>query len=389
MPFAPSERLRKLPPYLFAEIDRKKRELLASGRDVVDLGVGDPDLPTPSFIVEALAQAARDPRNHRYALDAGMPAFREAIARYCQARFGVSLDPANEILPLIGSKEGIAHLPLAVVNPGDTVLVPDPCYPPYRSGAWFAGAEVVSLPLLEKNGFFPDFHALSSKHLKRAKLLFLNYPNNPTGACATSRQLEEAVRLAQKHGFVVAQDAAYVEVCFDGYRAPSLLAVPGAREVGIEFHSLSKTFNMTGWRVGFAAGNRDLIAHLAKVKANIDSGIFQAIQVAAIAALEHGAGALAETLGVYAKRRDLAAAALAQAGYHLTKPKASLYLWVQVPHGLKSAAFCEQALTRSHVVVTPGNGFGPSGEGYFRISLTVPTDRLKEGVERLAKLSGG
>lgn len=389
MPFAPSERLRKLPPYLFAEIDARKRELLASGRDLVDLGVGDPDLPTPAFIVEALAKAARDPRNHRYALDAGMPQFREAIARYVQARFGVSLDPANEILPLIGSKEGIAHLPLAVVNPGDTVLVPDPCYPPYRSGAWFAGAEVVSLPLLEKNGFFPDFKDLSSKHLKRARLMFLNYPNNPTGACATSLQLEEAVRLAKANGFVVAQDAAYAEICFDGYRPASLLAVPGGREVGIEFHSLSKTFNMTGWRVGFAVGNRELISHLAKVKANVDSGVFQAIQVAAIEALEHGESAHAETLAVYAKRRDLAVAALQQAGFHLAKPKASFYLWLKVPHGLKSAPFCEQALTRAHVVVTPGSGFGSSGEGYFRISLTVPTDRLEEGVRRLAKLAGG
>ncbi|MBN1688398.1 MAG: aminotransferase class I/II-fold pyridoxal phosphate-dependent enzyme, partial [Candidatus Omnitrophica bacterium] len=278
----PAERLKKLPPYLFAEVDKRKRELIASGKDVIDLGVGDPDIPTPDFIVEALQEAARNPENHRYALDAGMPELRQTIADWFKQRFRVSLDPAKEVLPLIGSKEGIAHLPLAILNPGDVALIPDPGYPPYRSGTLFAGGEPFYMPLLESNHFLPDLSQIDKKILKKAKLMFLNYPNNPTSATATKEFFQQVVAFAREHKILIAQDAAYSEVGYEGYEAPSILEVEGAKEVTIEFHSLSKTYNMTGWRVGYAVGNPEAIALLGKVKANIDSGIFQAVQVAAI-----------------------------------------------------------------------------------------------------------
>lgn len=380
-----SDRLKALPPYLFAEVDRKKRELIAKGKDVIDLGVGDPDLPTPSFIIEALNDAARDPKNHRYALDAGMPAFRETISKWFHGRFGVKLDPAKEILPLIGSKEGIAHMPLAVINPGDVSLIPDPGYPPYRSGTLFAGGIPYLMPLLEANEFIPDLNAIPADVLSKAKLLYLNYPNNPTSAIATKEFFKEAVAFAYKHDLLIVQDAAYCEVGFDGYQAPSILEVEGAKEISIEFHSLSKTFNMTGWRVGFAAGSADAIALLAKVKSNVDSGIFQAIQIAGKTALEQGAAVHKELMQMYQKRRDLLVSGFAKIGWNIPKAKATFYNWIPVPPGSTSAELALKFLEELNIIVTPGNGFGPNGEGYFRISLTVPDARIEEAIQRIAK----
>jgi LL-diaminopimelate aminotransferase len=380
-----AERLKALPPYLFAEVDRKKRELIAKGKDVIDLGVGDPDLPTPSFIIEALNEGARDPKNHRYALDAGMPVFRETISKWFHNRFGVKLDPAKEILPLIGSKEGIAHMPLTVLNPGDVSLIPDPGYPPYRSGTLFAGGIPHLMPLLESNDFLPDLAAIPADKLRKAKLLYLNYPNNPTSAIATKEFFKEAVDFAYQHNLLILQDAAYCEVGFDGYEAPSILEVDGAKDISIEFHSLSKTFNMTGWRVGFAAGSAEAVGLLGKVKSNVDSGIFQAIQLAGRAALEQGAAVHKELIQIYQKRRDLLVSGFAKIGWNIPKAKATFYNWIPVPPGSTSAELALRFLEDLNIIVTPGNGFGPNGEGYFRISLTVPDARIEEAIQRIGK----
>jgi LL-diaminopimelate aminotransferase len=380
-----AERLKQLPPYLFVEIDRAKCKLQAAGKDVIDLGVGDPDLPTPPHILERLKTAADDPANHRYSFTEGMRELREAIARWYERRFGVTLDPDTEILPLLGSKEGIAHFPLALANPGDVVLVPDPCYPPYRSGAILAGAEVVSMPLLEESGFFPDLGAISQKAARRAKALFLNYPNNPTAATATAEQFQEAIDLAKSFGIAVAHDAAYSEVGFDGERPTSFLELPEAKSVGVEFHSLSKTYNMTGWRIGWVCGNAQLISALAQLKTNLDSGIFQPIQWAGIEALDGDQASLHEALATYQKRRDLLIEGLAKVGWQMTKPRASFYIWAHVPTQESSMAFASRILEQSHVVLAPGVGFGPSGEGYVRLSLTVPTAQVQEAVARLSK----
>ena len=382
---SPPDRLKQLPPYLFAEIDRKKRELISRGKDVIDFGVGDPDIPTPPFIIDALEEAARDPKNHRYALDAGMPAFRESIRNWFKRRFGVTLDPEKEILPLIGSKEGIAHLPLAVLNPGDHTLIPDPGYPPYRSGTIFAGGVPDFMPLLESNGFLPDLGAVDRKILDKVKILYLNYPNNPTSATATKAFFQEAVNFAHEHQILIAQDAAYSEIGYGGYEAPSILEIEGAREVAVEFHSLSKTFNMTGWRVGFAVGHKEALALLGKVKSNIDSGIFQAIQLAAKAALDEGESARQENLKIYQSRRDLLIGGLQRLGWQLTAPLATLYCWIPVPPGYTSAELALKFLDEMNIIVTPGNGFGVNGEGYFRISLTVSEDKIKKALERIEK----
>ena len=382
--FDKADRLKQLPPYLFVEIDKAKRKLLAAGKPVIDLGVGDPDLPTPSHVIERLKATVGDPANHRYSFTEGIRELREAIARWYDRRFGVTLDPDAEVLPLLGSKEGIGHLPLALANPGDAVLVPDPCYPPYRSGAVFAGADVVAMPLLEENGFFPDLGGISQKAVRRAKLMFLNYPNNPTASVATVEQLQEAIDLAKEYGFVVAHDAAYSEISFDGYRPPSLLQLPEAKRVGVEFHSLSKTYNMTGWRIGFACGNRTVIAALSQLKSNLDSGIFQPVQWAGIAALDGDQAPLQQAVAAYQQRRDLLIAGLGKAGWVLPKPKAGFYLWARVPTKESSIAFASRVLHTSHVVITPGVGFGPSGEGYVRLSLTAPTERIQDAVDRLA-----
>lgn len=380
-----ASRLTQLPPYLFVELDKAKRALQAEGREVIDLGVGDPDRPTPPHVLERLKAAADDPANHRYSFTEGIRELREAIARWYERRFSVTLDPQTEVLPLLGSKEGLAHLPLAVCNPGDVVLVPDPCYPPYRSGAIFAGAEVAPMPLLEENGFFPDLGGLSQKAVRRAAVMFLNYPNNPTAAVATTAQFQEALDLATEYGVAIAHDAAYSEIAFDGERPISLLQLPEAKATAIEFHSCSKTYHMTGWRVGWACGNARLISALAQLKTNLDSGIFAPVQWAAIAALEGDQGVVQETVAVYQRRRDLLVEGLAAAGWTIPKPKASLYLWGRVPTQESSMAFATRVLAQAHVVVTPGVGFGPAGEGYVRMSLTVPTERLEEAVSRLAR----
>ena len=380
-----ADRLKQLPPYLFVEIDRAKRKLQTEGKDVIDLGVGDPDLPTPPHVLERLKVAADDPANHRYSFTEGLPELRQAIARWYERRFGVTLDPSTEVLPLLGSKEGLAHFPLALANPGDAVLVPDPCYPPYRSGTILAGAEVVSMPLLEENGFFPDLGAISQKAARRAKLMFLNYPGNPTAAVAAPEQFQEAIALAKEFGFAIAHDAAYSEIGFDGCKPSSFLQLPDAKSVGVEFHSLSKTYNMTGWRIGWVCGNAALIAALAQLKTNLDSGIFQPIQWAGIAALDGDQAPLQQAVAAYQARRDLLIEGLANAGWKVPKPSASFYIWARVPTKESSMAFASRVLAQSHVVLTPGIGFGPSGEGYIRLSLTVPTARIQEAVNRLAK----
>ncbi len=381
-----SDRLKALPPYLFVELDRAKQQLQAQGKDVIDLGVGDPDLPSPPHILEALHRAAQEPTSHRYSFTEGIRELREAIARWYERRFGVTLDPQTEVLPLLGSKEGIAHLPIALTNPGDAVLVPDPCYPPYRSGTVLAGADVVAMPLLEESGFFPDVGAVSQKAARRAKLMFLNYPNNPTAAVAGAEQFQDAMALAKDYGMLIAHDAAYSEIGFDGYRPISFLQVPDAKSMGVEFHSLSKTYNMTGWRIGWVCGNAQAVAALAQLKSHLDSGIFQPIQWAAIAALEGDQEPLRRTVATYQQRRDVVIEGLAAAGWTVAKPAASLYIWTRVPTQEPSTVFAARVLERAHVVLAPGVGFGPSGEGYIRLSLTVPTERLQEAVGRLSKI---
>lgn len=383
--FEPTERLRKLPPYLFAEIDRKKRELIAKGKDVIDLGVGDPDIPTPDFIIEALNEAAKNPRNHRYALDQGMPELRQAIRDWFQKRFGMKLDPDKEILPLIGSKEGIGHLPLAVLNPGETCLIPDPGYPVYRSGTLFAEGIPYTMPLLEKNSYLPDFSLIPVDVLRNTKLMFLNYPNNPTSQVVTKAFFEDMVKFAQEHQILVAHDAAYSEMGYDGYQSPSILQVPGAKEVAVELFSLSKTYSMTGWRIGFAVGNTQVLALLGKVKSNLDSGIFQAIQIAGIKALQNGEKALAKNISIYQERRDLLVQGFRSLGWKIDPPKATFYCWIPVPPGYTSSELALKFLEELNIVVTPGNGFGPNGEGYFRISLTVAESRIMEALDRIKK----
>jgi LL-diaminopimelate aminotransferase len=379
-------RIQKLPPYLFAEISRKVAEKQSQGVDVISFGIGDPDLPTPGHILESLREASLDPANHRYPETAGLPELRQAIARWYERRFGVSLDPQREVLPLIGSKEGIGHIALCFIDPGDVALVPDPSYPVYAMGTLLAGGEAYYLPLREENGFLPDLEAVPGKVLRKARLLWLNYPNNPTGAVADIAFFERAAAFGREHGLAVLHDGPYSEVAFDGYRAPSFLEAEGAREVGIEFHSLSKSYNMTGWRIGMAAGNAEIIDALTRVKSNLDSGIPQAIQRMAIAALEGPQGCIEEHNRVYQQRRDRLVAALRGIGLRVSPPKASLYVWARVPEGTTSVEFATRLLDEAGVVVTPGVGYGPSGEGYVRLSLTIPDERLEEGVRRLEGL---
>ena len=382
-----AERLKKLPPYLFAEIDRVKRKLIQAGRDVIDLGVGDPDLPTPPHIVDALRRAALDPGNHRYALDLGMPVLRQAIAEWYARRFGVALDPATEVLPLIGSKEGIGHIPFAFVNPGDAVLVPDPGYPVYQATTILAGGEPYYMPLKEEHGFLPDLERIPRDICRASKLMFVNYPNNPTAAVCGKEFFTCVVEFARRHGVIVCHDAAYTELAFDGFRSPSFLEVEGAKEVGIEFHSLSKTYSMTGWRIGFAVGRADVVAGLGKIKSNLDSGIFQAIQLAGVAALRGPQDFLTEYLGIYQRRRDVLVDGLRALGWNVAKPKATFYVWAHVPSGSTSGGITRLLLERAGIVVTPGNGLGPSGEGYIRMTLTVGEERLREAVERIKKIT--
>ena len=376
-------RVQELPPYLFAQISRKIAEKRAQGVDVISFGVGDPDLPTPPDIIDALVEAARDPANHRYPETEGLPELRQAVAGWYERRFGLAFDPDREVLPLIGSKEGIGHIPLCLIDPGDVALVPEPGYPVYPVAVQFAGGTPHELPLLEERGFLPDLESIPEDAARRAKLLWLNYPNNPTAAVADLDFFERAAAFAHRHGITVVHDMAYSEVAYDGYQPPSFLQAPGAREVGIEVHSLSKSYNMTGWRIGMAVGNAELIDALGRVKSNLDSGVPNAIQRMAIAALEGPQDCIEEHNRIYQRRRDRLVEALRGAGLRVTPPKASLYLWAGLPAGVGSTAFAERLLDDTGVVVTPGVGYGTHGEGYVRLSLTIPDDQLEEGVRRL------
>lgn len=379
-------RVKNLPPYLFASIDMMKQEAKAKGVDVIDMSIGDPDQPTPSHIVEAMQSAVANPDHHRYPSYEGMLSFREAVSVWYKSRFGAVLDPRTEVLSLIGSKEGIGHIPLAFVDPGDHVLVPSPGYPVYPVSTLFAGGQVQLMPLTEQNGYLPDFSAVPETVLKNSKLMFLNYPNNPTSALATKGFYEDVIKIAAKYNIIVCHDAAYSEIYYDGKKPLSFMEIDGAKEVGIEFHSLSKTYNMTGWRIGFAVGNRDVLAGLGKIKSNLDSGVFQAVQEASIVALKTDESVLSGIRNVYQQRRDALYEGLRGLGMELTKPGASFYLWTKVPGGYDSAGFVAHLLDKAGVLATPGNGFGAPGEGYVRFALTVTVDRTKEAVERIGKI---
>lgn len=381
-----AERIGQIPPYLFAEIDKKKEEMKSKGVDLIDLGIGDPDLPTPKPIIERLKSAAENPKNHRYPSYEGMIEFRTAVAQWCERRFGIQLNPVTEVLSLIGSKEGIAHIPLAFVNPGDIVLVPSPGYPVYRVSTLFAGGTPYFLPLHRENGFLPNLSEIPERVAQKSKILFINYPNNPTSAVAGRSFFEEVVAFAQRYQIIVCHDAAYSEIAFDGFQPLSFLEVEGAKEVGIEFHSLSKTFNMTGWRIGFAVGHSEIISGLGRVKTNIDSGLFQAIQEAGTEALNHLDSPLPEIINIYEKRRDVMVKGLQEMGLEVDRPKATFYLWIEVPRGFTSSQFATLLLEKAGIVTTPGNGFGDAGEGYIRMALTVDEKRLKEAIERLKRI---
>jgi LL-diaminopimelate aminotransferase len=382
-----ARRVEKLPAYLFAEISKKIAAKRAEGVDVISFGIGDPDLPTPANILDSMIEAAQDPANHRYPESEGLPELHEAIARWYERRFGVQLDPAKEVLPLIGSKEGIGHIALCFIDPGDIALVPDPGYPVYAVGTLLAGGEPYFLPLTEENEFLPDFEAIPEDVVRKAKVLWLNYPNNPTGAIADLSFFNRAVSFAKRHNVAILHDGPYSEVAFDGYRPVSFLEAAGAKDVGIEFHSLSKSYNMTGWRIGMAVGNAEIIDALMRVKSNLDSGIPQAIQKMAITALDGPQGCIDEHNAIYERRRDRLVAALSRLGLRLQPPKASLYLWARVPEGTTSVQFATRLLDEAGVVVTPGIGYGPTGEGYVRLSLTIPDERLEEGVRRMEALA--
>ena len=385
--FNKAKRIQELPPYLFAEIDRKKRAAQAKGVDLIDLGIGDPDIPTPGRIIQRLSETAAKPANHRYPSSSGMMEFRQAVADWYDRRFGVTLDAGTEVTSLIGSKEGGANMAVAYVDPGDVVLVPTPAYPVYAIGTRFNGGDVHFLPLTRDNGFLPDLASIPADVLERAKMLWINYPNNPTGAVCDLGFFEEAVEFAHRHNVVLCHDAAYTELGFDDYWAPSILQVDGAREVAIEFHSLSKTFNMTGWRIGMAVGCAELVGTLAQVKSNVDSGVFQPVQEAAILALEHAEEFLGPIREVYQERRDTLIGGLHHAGFELPAPRATFYVWVPVPGGWTSTDFTARLLDEAGIVTTPGNGFGDPGEGFIRMTLCSPAERLKEAVERLQQVS--
>jgi LL-diaminopimelate aminotransferase len=379
-----ARRVQQLPPYLFAEISRKTAAKRAQGVDVISFGIGDPDLPTPPHVLDALKQGADVPANHRYPESDGLPELRQEMASWYQRRFGVELNPNGEVVPLIGSKEGIGHVSLCFIDPGDVALVPDPAYPVYAVGTMFAGGEVYPLPLEEERGFLPVLEAIPADVASRARVLWLNYPNNPTGACADLEFFERVVHFARRYDIAVLHDLAYADVAYGGYSPPSFLQVAGATEVGIEFNSLSKTYNMTGWRVGMAVGNAAMIDALMRVKSNLDSGIPQAIQQMAIAAMSGPQDAVAEHNEIYTRRRDRVVEALRNIGLHVEPPKASLYIWARLPEGEKSIDFAGRLLDDTGVVVTPGIGYGERGEGYVRLSLTTPDDRVDEGLRRLA-----
>lgn len=378
-------RIKTLPPYLFAAIDEMKQQAIARGVDIINLGIGDPDLPTPQPIIERLCRAATDPKNHQYPSYDGMPSFRQAVADWYRRRFDVTLDSASEVLTLIGSKEGIGHVPLAFVDPGDIVLVPSPGYPVYPVGTSFAGGVSHIMPLTKHNGFLPDLAAIPKDVAKKAKLMFLNSPNNPTSVIAGPEYFKRVVEFAQENRIIVCHDAAYSEIFYDGKRPASFLETDGAKDVGIEFHSLSKTYNMTGWRIGFAVGNKQVLAGLGKVKSNLDSGCFQAIQEAGITALGLEDSVTDALRTVYQERRDTLVPGLRKLGLDVDPPPAAFYVWVTVPKGYTSASFTAHLLEKAGIVTTPGNGFGAPGEGYVRMTVCTTKERLAEAVERIHK----
>jgi LL-diaminopimelate aminotransferase len=380
-----ADRLRHLPAFLFADLDRRREELQREGVDVINLAVGDPDLPTPEHIVRALQEAVNDPTTHRYPPYAGTATFRQAVAEWYEERFGVSLDPGREVLALIGSKEGIAHLPWAVLNPGDCALVPDPSYPVYRTATILAGGTPHAFALVANRGFLPDLTAIPSDVARAARMIFLNYPNNPTAGLAEVSFFREVVHFARDHDLIVVHDNSYSEIAYDGYRPPSFLQAEGAKEVGVEFHSLSKTFCMTGWRIGFVCGNAEVVGALGKLKTNVDSGIFEAVQRAGEVALRGPWEPVAERLTVFSARRDMVVGALRHAGWRVPNPRATFYLWAEVPDGFDSVTFAEHVLNRCAVVVTPGIGYGLLGDRYVRLSFTTRDARLAEAVDRLRR----
>ena len=386
----PSQRLSRIPPYLFAELEHKIADRRAQGIDVISLGIGDPDTPTPSVVVDALARAGADPGTHQYPSNRGRAEFREGVSAFYERRFGVTLDPATEVVPALGAKECIFNLNLAFLDPGDLALAADPGYPVYTAGPLLAGAEPFLMPLVPERGFAPELSAIPADARKRARLLYLNYPNNPTGAVVPDGLFAEVVEFARAHDVLMVHDASYTETTFDGYVAPSFLATPGAKEVGVEVFSLSKGYNMTGWRTAAIVGNAEALESYWRLKTNIDSGMFEAVQLAAVAALgPDGDEAAGEMSALYQRRRDLVCDALAEIGVTVTPPQGTIYVWAPVPEGHTSASYCEMVLEESGVVVSPGGAYGPNGEGFFRISLTIDDDRLREAVERLRSSLGG
>lgn len=383
VPITYAERIRTLPPYLFAAIDEMKQQAIARGVDIINLGIGDPDLPTPDPILERMQQAVTDPQHHQYPSSSGMLSFRTAVAGWYQRRFNVTVDPKSEVVTLIGSKEGIGHVPMAFIDPGDVVLVPSPGYPVYPVSASFAGGIAHEMPLLKQNGFLPDLDAIPPDVARNAKLMFLNSPNNPTSVIADAAFFSHVIAFAKEHHVIVCHDAAYSEIFYDGLRPSSFLEAEGAMDVGIEFHSLSKTFNMTGWRIGFAAGRAEVIAGLSQIKSNLDSGQFQAVQEAGITALESDDRLTAGLRTIYQERRDVLVAGLRNLGLEFETPSATFYVWIEVPQGYTSASFTAHLLEKAGIVTTPGNGFGAPGEGYIRMALTTTKERLAEAVDRL------
>ncbi|MFC2017124.1 LL-diaminopimelate aminotransferase [Chloroflexota bacterium] len=380
-----SKRVENLPPYLFVEITRKIAEKKARGEEVISFAIGDPDIPTPPHIMDRLCQAAQDPANHRYPESAGLPELRQAVAGWYKRRFGVSLDADKEVLPLIGAKEGIAHIALCFIDPGDIVLVPDPAYPVYSVSTILAGGEPYYMPLTEEDNFLPNLDIIPADVLKKAKLLWINYPNNPTGAVADLDFFNRVVKFARQHDLAICHDGPYTEVAFDGYQPVSFMQADGAKEVGVEFHSLSKSYNMTGWRIGMVVGNPVMVDALMRVKSNLDSGIPQAIQYAAIEALTGSQDCIQEHNAIYQRRRDLVVGMLNSIGLEVKPSKASLYVWAKVPEGYTSADFATDLLEKVGVVVTPGAGYGRSGENYVRLSLTIADAALVKGLSRLAE----
>jgi LL-diaminopimelate aminotransferase len=383
-----AKRLDKLPPYLFVNINQKIAEKRARGEDVISFAIGDPDLPTPSHIIEYMCQAAHNLANHRYPETAGLPELRQAITEWYERRFGVTLNPDKEVLPLIGAKEGIGHMALCFIEPGDIALVPDPGYPPFSMGTIIAGGKPYFMPLKEENDFLPDFEAIPEKIASKAKLMWLNYPNNPTGATAGLDFFERAAHFARQHNLAICHDAPYTEVFFDNFKPPSFMQASEAKQVGVEFHSLSKTYHMTGWRIGMVVGNAEMIDALFRVKSNLDSGIPQAIQQAAIEALHGPQDCITEHNAILQRRRDKLMHALAKIGLQARIPKATFYIWAKVPQGYTSVDFTTKLLDEAGIAVTPGIGYGKEGEGYIRLSLTIPDERLEQGINRLLSWNG-